>query len=272
MEEENNLIKNAKNILKKHFEAQLKLSSSEIEIHWYNLKYEHSLLVYEITTNIIKNEINLSKIKENDKAQIGAGALLHDIGRFYQIKNGTIIKAWHGDLGKKILEKTKEIQDPAILFLIQYHDDTTNIKEDNFYKTCTQDEKDLLIKKLSVVRDADMLAIIERAKSDDKFFSFFNGKDRLNPVINPEMLNAFKEKRPFRGSHQIITVYDALLAKLLFFNLLSYEYSKKIYNESKNAEYIFMLLEKFKKDSFNLGFTDQEKLDIDFDFVKNFLK
>lgn len=272
MEEDKKIIENAQNILKNHFTTQFNLSTFDIEKKWYSLKYHHSLLVYKNAIDIINNEHELSILNDNDKYQIEVGALLHDIGRFYQMKNGVLLKVWHGELGRKILDDTKEITCPTILFLIQYHDDNQNVKDDKFFNSCSKTEQDIIIKKLSVVRDADMLEILERMKKEYDMFSFTKEESSFKPNFSKEIFNAFIEKRPFRGSKQIQTVYDALLAKLLFFYLLSYDYSKKLYKQNKNFEFIFELFKKSQEHSYDVGFTDQKELNEKLDSIKILLK
>ena len=76
-------LKQGKEILKKHYNQQLKIaekSGIEADIAWVKLKYSHSLDVFNMSKVLIKNDKILSKLDNKYKLYGKLGALLHDIG------------------------------------------------------------------------------------------------------------------------------------------------------------------------------------------------
>ncbi len=201
-------------------------------------KIGHSLRVMNEAEGVAKSlylnedEIEIAKL-------IG---LLHDIGRFEQIKIYEIYEDYksidHGDLGAEILSKNNYIRkyienndyDDIILKAIKNHNKFT-IEEG-------LTEKEMLYAK--IIRDADKL---------DIFFEgaefFWNSNEEIEAVekakITPQILKEYENKKLINRK-EVKTSADEIISFIAFKHDINFEYSINRINEQK---YIKKIINKF---------------------------
>ncbi len=158
-------LEDGKEILKKHYDKQLELSKTngnKYDVLWVQMKYTHSLDVYKVSEYLLKNDLALSKLDEKYKLYGKLGALLHDIGRAYEIGDKKLNGIRHGYFGaENILKDIEKEDNPFILLSFKYHDilDAENKTRNDLKESgLSQEEQEIVIKLLKLVMDSDKLA------------------------------------------------------------------------------------------------------------------
>lgn len=204
------------------------------------LKRRHTLRVMELSEEIAKS-LNLS---EEDVELAKLCGLLHDIGRFTQIRDfdtyNDLVSLDHGDLGAEILKKdnyinkfTNKNQD-NIIKVVKYH---------NKYRVPkTLSEKNRLLTK--IVRDADKIDIL---------FLLVN-KETYNSIeytsVSKEVYNDILNKRLVRNVN-VKTSADEIVREIANIFDISYKKSFKIIKERDYVNKIFKIqLERTKNEEF----------------------
>lgn len=216
-----------------------------------NRKYYHSFRVVEYCEKIA------TSLNMNDEYKFIAKliGLLHDIGRFEQIKTYDTFKdsesVDHALVGIEILKKdnyiNKYIQDKDNQQLVLKAIDNHNKKLID--KNLTEIE--LLFSKL--IRDADKLDIFY-------LLTVNNDKKEDNDLISPKVLNDFLAGN-LVDNKDVQNSIDLRLSKLCWFFEINFSESFKIIKE-KN--YVNILIDKLYED-----FVDQKEI---IDLIKNKLK
>lgn len=201
-------------------------------------KIGHSLRVMEEAGNLAKS-LNLTQ-EEIELAKIIG--LLHDIGRFEQIK---IHKTFadhksidHGDLGVEILKKDNYLR----CFIEETKYDRIILKAIiNHNKFKIEDgltEEELFWAK--IIRDADKLDIFYEGAE-----MFWNTEEERKEVsesdFSPEVIEMF-EKGQIIDRKIVQTKADGIVSFIAFMNDINFEYS---YNRIKEQNYINKILSKF---------------------------
>ena len=204
------------------------------------LKRRHTLRVMELSEEIAKS-LDLS---EEDVELAKLCGLLHDIGRFTQIRDfntyNDLVSLDHGDLGAEILKKdnyinkfTNKNQD-NIIKVVKYH---------NKYRIPkTLSEKNRLLTK--IVRDADKIDIL---------FLFVN-KETHNHIeytsVSKEVYNDILNKRLVRNIN-VKTSADEIVREIANIFDISYKKSFEIIKERDYVNKIFKIqLERTKNEEF----------------------
>ena len=204
------------------------------------LKRRHTLRVMELSEEIAKS-LDLS---EKDVELAKLCGLLHDIGRFTQIRDfntyNDLVSLDHGDLGAEILKKdnyinkfTNKNQD-NIIKVVKYH---------NKYRIPkTLSEKNRLLTK--IVRDADKIDIL---------FLFVN-KEMYNHIeytsVSKEVYNDILNKRLVRNVN-VKTSADEIVREIANIFDISYKKSFEIIKERDYVNKIFKIqLERTKNEEF----------------------
>ena len=204
------------------------------------LKRRHTLRVMELSEEIAKS-LNLSEEYVELAKLCG---LLHDIGRFTQIRDfntyNDLVSLDHGDLGAEILKKdnyinkfTNKNQD-NIIKVVKYH---------NKYRIPkTLSEKNRLLTK--IVRDADKIDIL---------FLFVN-KETYNKIeytsVSKEVYNDILNKRLVRNVN-VKTSADEIVREIANIFDISYKKSFEIIKERDYVNKIFKIqLERTKNEEF----------------------
>lgn len=244
-----------KKVLKKHYNKQLKVAEkSEIEsdISWIKMKYEHSLDVFGITEYLLEKDEILSELDEKYKLYGKLGALLHDIGRAYEIGDIKINGLKHGYFGaENILRDIECESNPFLLLSFKYHDilnaeeQTRNeLKLNNLSK----EEQEVVIILLKLVMDSDKLA-------NFKLFQDCNRKYFLNLAndlhITDKCLRDFKNRKLI-GKSDRNTIFDQYLFYIGWAYDLNFQASKDlVLKENYMAGIIKRMLNDIQKLSSN---------------------
>lgn len=191
---------------------------------------------------MIKNIVNIGKeltLSNNDMYIAETIGILHDVGRFTQMKNYKTFMDYetkdHADLGievidrKNLLEHTEAEEKNIILKAIKYHN--------KFKIPDYEDEKVLLFSKL--IRDADKLDILnahtkyyeKRQYCKDDKLEVFPDEDYYNEDIVYDILNN-RNARP--GSFK--TLNDIKLLRLSWIFDINFKPSIKLIKENRYVE------------------------------------
>ena len=214
------------------------LEKYDIKNERIKYKKSHSYRVMQEAEQIAKS-LNLSEEEIQIAMLIG---LLHDIGRFEQIKRYNTFKDYlsvdHGDLGVEILTKDNYIRnyiketkyDSIILKAIKNHN-KFKIEEG-------LSEKELVFAK--IIRDADKLDIFYEG-----VMQFWNTDEKIKEIEESEpsleILEKFKNKQLINNKEEKTPV-DRLLKFFSFIFDINFKYSiQKIQNE----DYVNKVLSKF---------------------------
>jgi hypothetical protein len=247
----------AEKIFETCFKAQQNLSKNKKEETWYAHKYRHSYEVLDAGLRIISLENNLKNLSASEKENAKIALLLHDLGRFYQYINGQfVIEFDHALASAEILKQNYQINNLQILLPIKHHQSMQGVAE--CQKEISQlppNEQEVIIKITKLVKDADKLANLLHAKSQNTFstleISNFNLKlsdYTLNCVSNKCLVDYTKcgQNSP--------TIFDFILVQLCWrFDIYFASTLKIIDDENVSAFFIGELrkyaelnLEKFK--------------------------
>lgn len=129
---------------------------------WLLHKAAHSFAVAGIAEEITLAEAELEPLRRNERERENAmlGAILHDLGRLYQHRDGKRLKSSEFDHGKKAVELLagmKRFDDPAILFAIDEHDSFKIDFSNPYYVGLPDDRKPAAMLAARLLRDADKL-------------------------------------------------------------------------------------------------------------------
>lgn len=196
-------------------------------------KFHHSYRVMEIAKEIA---ISL-KLNEEDTYVVTIAALLHDIGRFNQIKNYDTyidqISTDHGDEGERVLKENNFIKefvlDTKIINII-----LNSTKYHNKYEVDSNlDEKTTLICK--IVRDADKLDIMRELG---------NIITLKEIVLKKELVDAIYKEEICKNKNCNNEV-DTIIRMLSWVYDLNFKYSYEFLIKNKIIEKKFDLLEMY---------------------------
>ncbi len=201
-------------------------------------KIEHSLRVMKISKKIAEN-IGLKEEEINLATMIG---LLHDIGRFEQVKRYGTFKDYisidHADLGVEILTTNNFIRE----FVEENYYDEIILKAIKNHNKYSIEEgltnQELIFAKL--IRDADKVDILYESVE-----IFWDTKEERNQIENSEICDdvmADFEKRGLIDKKKMETPLDSVIGNIAYMFDLNYEYSVEILKQEK---YINKILDKF---------------------------
>lgn len=249
-------IKNAKEVFKEY------VKNYNLDDGRIMLKVKHILRVAEISRDIaLKNNLN-----EEDVNLAELIGLLHDIGRFEQVKVYNTFKDYesvnHAKLGVKILFEDglirkfidEPVYDEIIKTAILNHnkgriDDTITGKTLDFCK---------------IIRDADKVDIFYVLLEED-FIDAYGMADMSEELVTDEILREFKEDRIIDYTKRE-TGADLIISHIAYIFDFNYKYCLDKIN---NEKYIYKLVKKanFKnKDTINKM---QEVLRIAQDYIES---
>lgn len=196
------------------------------------LKIDHMLRVTEVAGRIAK-ELNLS---EEDIQLAKLIGLLHDIGRFEQIKQYNTfldkISINHGEFGVKVLFEDNLIREfiedssyDEIIRLAILNHNRPHIQKD-------LNERQMLHAK--IIRDADKVDIYYVLKITDVSVTY--NTDKLEQEsFSPELLEDFFKNKYI--DYKFITTHaDVVISNLCYIYDLNFDISKKIIKEKKYIE------------------------------------
>jgi len=157
--------------------------TKETDLSWHVYKLIHTFNVVEMAQRLIaRTRPCLSKQMQK---HILDAALLHDVGRCYEFKDGKRLNVDHGKIGAKLIKENfpnMRIEAQSTLF----HNKIPSNKDP---KACQP--------VLDYVRDADMLANLKQQVDDVALWLFHISKNCdksfLTPVIDKEIFQAAKK-------------------------------------------------------------------------------
>ncbi|HSQ97548.1 MAG TPA: HD domain-containing protein [Rickettsiales bacterium] len=253
-------IKKGQEILKKHYDKQLNIAESsgrEKDIFWVKMKYQHSQDVLKIAEYLLENDSLLSKLQNTYKLYGKLGALLHDIGRAYEIGETKLNGIKHGYFGAENILKQEEKEDnPFILWSFKYHDilnaeeETRNeLKEINL----SNQEKEIVVILLKLVMDSDKLA-------NFKLFFDCEREYLLNldnkPVFTEKCLTSLKNKNLIKKSDRK-TNLDQYLSYITWIYDLNFQTSKDL---TLRENYMLNFINKMKEEVVNFSSNLDEEI------------
>lgn len=213
--------------------------------YYANFSHEkiiHSMQVFGVGKHIYKHEFQSKS--EDYKERALTAVLLHDVGRFKEIKklyeSGDKNKLDHGIAGYEILRKIPQFSDLRITLPVKHHGHMIEeLYKDNEYVNI----QDIEIKKelqeiIFLVRDADKMAnlfFFLRGKTleDTMFFKLnFENKtsENLNKGISDIVLDEFFSEKPIQNKNVVSAADEVIrfLAWLYDVNFItSYKYFEK---------------------------------------------
>ena len=120
-------LEEAQEILKKHYTLQQKVvdeSGVKMDMLWVSMKYTHSQDVFKMSQYLVENDEVLKKLDNKYKLYGQLSALLHDIGRAYEVGDMKDKVKPHGYYGADIvLKQVEKENNPFILIPVKYHGD-----------------------------------------------------------------------------------------------------------------------------------------------------
>ena len=265
-------------ILKKHYTLQQKVvdeSGVKMDMLWVSRKYIHSQDVFKISQYLIENDEVLKKLDNKYKLYGQLSALLHDIGRAYEVGDMKDKVKPHGYYGADIILKQVEKENnPFILIPVKYHGDLK--AEENARKELEEiddlsdEEKEIVIMLLKLVMDSDKLANFKMFKKfDRKYFVNLIGLDE-KPYISDECFESFKN-RELVSLKDRKTVLDKILLTICWIYDLNYQASIDLVKKEKHLEDYLNLFEKYidnnqkTKDTENkINFIKQQLIEYNF--------
>lgn len=146
-------------------------------------------------------------------------AVLHDIGRCHQFKNGKYLAtANHGHMGAAILEKILP-EYKIEIETTRYHNDLPSDQDPAFAQPY-----------LDYVRDADILGNVRyEIEQFDVFFGQYKDSFNSDLSIDDEIFSAAKERRPaVRSNFKNHNILTALLTQILWMFILKTDAAKKL--------------------------------------------
>ena len=244
-------LQEAQEILKKHYTAQQKVvneSGVKMEMLWVSRKYAHSQDVFKISQYLIENDEVLKKFDDKYKLYGQISALLHDIGRAYEVGDMKEKVKPHGYYGADIvLKQLEQENNPFILIPVKYHGDLE--AEENARKeleeidNLSDEEKEMVIMLLKLVMDSDKLANFKSFKTYDKNYFNLMGLDE-KPYISDECFESFKNRELVKLKDRK-TVLDKILLTICWVYDLNYKASIDLAKKENHLEYYLNLFEKY---------------------------
>ena len=239
-------------ILKKHYTLQQKVvdeSGVKMDMLWVSMKYTHSQDVFKMSQYLVENDEVLKKLDNKYKLYGQLSALLHDIGRAYEVGDMKDKVKPHGYYGADIvLKQVEKENNPFILIPVKYHGDLK--AEENARKELEEindlsdEEKEIVIMLLKLVMDSDKLANFKMFKKfDRKYFVNLIGLDE-KPYISDECFESFKN-RELVSLKDRKTVLDKILLTICWIYDLNYQASIDLVKKEKHLEDYLNLFEKY---------------------------
>jgi hypothetical protein len=217
------------------------------------LKYDHPLRVADLSIDFAR-KLNMS---ENDSNMFYTIALLHDLGRFEQIKrfDSFLDKDTmdHGDLSEEVV---REIDFLKEFFSVDDFDIICKaIKNHNKFKIDNGIKDDRCLSFCKLIRDIDKLDIykvyIEDIYEKGKYKSI-EGEGVGNPrKISPEVLQSVIDKEEVCYSF-IKTKADKLMLSLGYVFDINYKYSFEVLKKAGYYDRLINIVEKEVDDFDNL--------------------
>ena len=219
-------------------DAKKYVADSAFYTEYTEEKIHHSMQVVGAMKYIMKHEPTFSGCDENFLNCAKIATILHDVGRFeelkrlYDAKNGKSL--WnseldHGYLGYEILKNSSEYNDPRIYLPVKHHGHMIErlYEDEEFVQIEDEALKKQIEQIIFLVRDADKTAnyylLIDKAR--DKFYNIFKdtySKEENALPIMPDVLADFADFQVIsnKKKYNYATRYLNILSWLFDINYL----------------------------------------------------
>ena len=263
-------------ILDKHYTSQCELLEKNCNIkdeNWIKAKYQHSIDVFNIAEYLIETDEELQKLTEDQKLYGKLSALLHDIGRAYEVGEMKAKVKPHGYYGADVVLRQLENEtNPFILIPVKYHGDL--LAEENARKdlenieNLSNEDKEIIIKLLRLVMDSDKLANLALFKTVDEWhFNFLNLIEEA--VISDECFESFCNRELVKIKDRK-TLLDKILLIICWAYDLEYQASKALLLKERHLEDYLKMFDKYiEKFKYNTDKEDLETTYIRLEKIKN---
>ncbi len=244
--------------LKTCYESCVRTETHPVSLEWHHNKYAHSLGVAALIEDMMGQEKELAAFSKDIKEKLYIAAVLHDIYRFSQMKNGILdTSVKHGEEGRRLLQTKTD--DLFLLLWVAHHDDTRaeDIQNDADFQKCSPIQQDILLKGLHALRDADLLENSQNMMKPSFSFAY---KGHFKPEIQDEIIHAIVSKRRYNGIQYLVTAYDTCASRFCWAFAYHYDFARKKHQMLNVNACLFKHIEKLKPYSESAGFHDFEKL------------
>ena len=133
---------------------------------WLVHKLKHSFGVAHDIMDILYGEKDIYNFLTNaERENVELSAILHDVGRFYQHKDGRHLSNSefdHGDYAVSLLKDIPEFNNPIILFAIQEHNKLKINYDNPYHVNLSEHDKKVADITAKLLRDADKLENIKQ--------------------------------------------------------------------------------------------------------------
>lgn len=270
-----NTIEKGQDILKKHYDLQLEIAKKtkyEKDIFWVTNKYSHSQDVFNMAKYLIANDENLKNLDEKYKMYGELSALLHDIGRCYEIGDKKLNGISHGIFGAdNVLVNMECENNPFILIPVKYHDTIfaeKDVMEELEKYVLTSEEKEIAIILLKLTMDSDKLANFGLFQDVERRFFLSLKKE---PYITEDCFIAFKNRTLIKREARN-TIFDQIISYMAWVYDLNFETSKKFMLQKNYMRgFVDMLegeLKEIKTKNINISKSDISNLNEKFSEIK----
>lgn len=210
---------------------------------WLVHKLQHTFNVAEEIMSIFFGEKEIyNQFSAQECRMVKISAILHDLGRFYQHKDGHYISDKdfdHGWEAVKLIKDIKGVNDPKILFAIAEHNHKDIDYNNPIYKAMNPEEQrkaDIMAK---LLRDADKIENIN-------CFVYF-GMERLgtlpNGVLSEGVKDDIKAQRTINYGN-VKNTADSLAISLAWVNDIYYDATVR---KLKGLDFINLGVEQIKE-------------------------
>ena len=245
-------IYNATKIIADAYASQMINASDEVAT-WAIHKLKHSFGVAHDIMDILYHEkdiFNSFSLEQRKLTEIAA--ILHDLGRFYQHRDGHHISNSeydHGVEAAKLLEKIPEFNNPILLFAIAEHNHFSINYQNPYYLQLSNDDKKLAELIAKLLRDADKLENIRRLIYHHNNQIGTRQQGKLSTKVKEDILSCKCVE------HQnISTAIDLMAANISWINDIYFASTLRIIDELGFVPLCLQLAQEQKADDEDIDF------------------
>ncbi len=235
-------------ILQRYHDIQLADAKDELEIAFIERKLSHSrdvLRAGETLMTMIPAFADSDDKELIRKAKIAL--LLHDLGRFYQFKDGKFDHGMdHGYIGAEMIRHTEKIPDVEIYHAVNVHDkmgfdEMLNHPE---YQSLDEKTKDCIFLLARLVKDADMYANLKLRTEIDVVMPV-RLADELR--FTPEVMTAFNGNR-LVSRYDVKTWGDVYVSIFAWTSAFNFDETKRLIVENNLFGKLLVLFRRYIAD------------------------
>ena len=238
-------MKSYEDILQKYHDRQIPDAKDELEIAFIERKLSHSrdvLRAGETLMDMIPAFADSNDIELIRKAKIAL--LLHDLGRFYQFKDGKFDHGMdHGYIGAELIRHTENIPDVEIYHAVNVHDKMGFDEMFNHpeYQSFDDETKARVYLLARLLKDADMYANLKLRTEIDVVMPV-----RLTDELSftPEVISAFKQNS-LVNRYDVKTWGDVYVSIFAWTSAFNFNETKRLIVENNLFGKLLVLFRKY---------------------------